>query len=299
MTDADVDGAHIRTLLLTLFYRQMPELIEHGYVYIAQPPLYKVKHGKTESYLKDDVEYQAFLLKLALKEAALEVAPDSKVEGDSLKTLVNEWLKAQSIITQLSKGIHPEILTALVYHNVNVDFANEESAQKTAADFAQYVAPHLQVAADFDADSESWHLKISENQHGHIKSTFLDSDFTRSADFAHLKRMAQTLDSLLTDQAILVRGEKKYAAQNFGKAISSLLADVEKNIGKQRYKGLGEMNPEQLWETTMDPAVRRLLRVKIDDAIAADEIFTTLMGEVVEPRRHFIETNALSARIDI
>ncbi len=297
MTDADVDGAHIRTLLLTLFYRKMPELIEHGYVYIAQPPLYKVKHGKTESYLKDDVEYQNFLLKLALKETALMPSADSKIEGAALATLVGEWLNAQNIIA--SKSVNAELLFALVYHNLDLNFSDEATTQKTAESFAEHVAQHIHIAPNFDEESESWGLKITENIHGNVKATFLDEDFTRSADFAHLKRMAETLEPLLTDQAILQRGDKKYAAKNFGKAITRLLSDVEKNLGKQRYKGLGEMNPEQLWETTMDPTVRRLLRVKIEDAIAADEIFTTLMGEVVEPRRHFIESNALSARIDI
>ena len=297
MTDADVDGAHIRTLLLTLFYRKMPELIEHGYVYIAQPPLYKVKHGKTESYLKDDVEYQSFLLKLALKETALIPTENSKIEGAALATLVNEWLNAENIIA--SKSVNAELLNALVYHNLDLNFTDESATQKTADAFTEHVSPHIHIVPNFDEESESWGLKITENIHGNIKATFLDEDFTRSADFAHLKRMAETLDPLLTDQAILQRGDKKYAAKNFGKAIARLLADVEKNLGKQRYKGLGEMNPEQLWETTMDPMVRRLLRVKIEDAIAADEVFTTLMGEVVEPRRHFIESNALSARIDI
>lgn len=297
MTDADVDGAHIRTLLLTLFYRKMPELIEHGYVYIAQPPLYKVKYGKTESYLKDDVEYQSFLLKLALKETALMPSADSKIEGAALATLVGEWLNAQNIIA--SKSVNAELLLALVYHNLDLNFTDEATTQKTAESFAEHVAQHIHIAPIFDEESESWGLKITENIHGNVKATFLDEDFTRSADFAHLKRMAATLEPLLTNQAILQRGDKKYAAKNFGKAITRLLSDVEKNLGKQRYKGLGEMNPEQLWETTMDPTVRRLLRVKIEDAIAADEIFTTLMGEVVEPRRHFIESNALSARIDI
>ncbi len=300
MTDADVDGAHIRTLLLTLFYRKMPELIEHGYIYIAQPPLYKVKHGKTESYLKDDAEYQSFLLKLALKETAfLSSSAVDKIQGEELNRLVQEWLKTQNIIAQLANAVNKTVLDTWVYQNIKAKLSDFENTALVAQTLNAHLPEHIRVAEYFNQEENLWRLKIDETVHGNTQTTWIDQELLNSADFAHLMRMADTLQQLLNAESVFERGEKKYPAQNFGKAITNLLSDVEKNIGKQRYKGLGEMNPEQLWETTMNPSVRRLLRVKIDDAIAADEIFTTLMGEVVEPRRHFIEANALSARIDI
>ncbi len=300
MTDADVDGAHIRTLLLTLLYRQMPELIERGYVYIAQPPLYKVKHGKTERYLKDDQEYNQFLLRMALDEASL--TPRAGVEpvtGSALEELARSWLLTEAVIERVSHLVDPLVLKALVQHNLKLDLTSESAAQASAATLTGHLDGKIRVVPRYDDIQERWTLRVEKMHHGNLKVGLIDEDLLLSGDFIQLRRTAETLADLFGNGAFMARGEKKQPVSNFGDAMKWLLADVERGISKQRYKGLGEMNPEQLWETTMDPKVRRLLRVQIDDAIAADEIFTTLMGELVEPRRAFIETNALNASIDI
>ncbi|MCL2635271.1 MAG: DNA topoisomerase (ATP-hydrolyzing) subunit B [Betaproteobacteria bacterium] len=300
MTDADVDGAHIRTLLLTLLYRQMPQLIERGYVYIAQPPLYKVKHGKTERYLKDDQEYNQFLLNMALTEAALTPRADAEpISGPALEALARNWLATEAVIDRLSHLINPDVLQAIVRHNLALDLSSEVAARASAELIATYVNHGTRILAKFDDIQERWILRVERMHHGNLKVGLIDEDLLLSGDFMQLKRTAETLADLFGPGALMARGEKKQAVASFGDAMKWLLNEVERGISKQRYKGLGEMNPEQLWETTMDPKVRRLLRVQIDDAIAADEIFTTLMGENVEPRREFIENNALNARIDI
>jgi len=300
MTDADVDGAHIRTLLLTLFYRQMPELVERGHIYIAQPPLYKVKHGKTERYLKDDQEYHQFLLRLALDDANL--TPRVGVEpitGPALEELARSWLTAEAVIDRLANLINPEVLHALVEHNLKLDFSSQASAETSAQLVATYVNHDTRIVPKFDDIQERWTLRVERMHHGNLKVGVIDEDVLLSGDYAQLRRTAELLSGLFGSGAVIARGEKKQAVKNFAESMNWLLNEVERGISKQRYKGLGEMNPGQLWETTMDPQVRRLLKVQIDDAIAADEIFTTLMGELVEPRRAFIETNALNARIDI
>ncbi len=300
MTDADVDGAHIRTLLLTLLYRQMPELIERGYVYIAQPPLYKVKHGKTERYLKDDQEYHQFLLRMAMDEAALTPRAGAEpVTGPALEELARSWLLTEAVIERVSHLVDPVVLKALVQYNLKLDLASEEGARDSADVLSRHLAAGIRIVPRFDDIQERWTLRVEKIHHGNLKVGLIDEDLLLSGDFLQLRRTAETLADLFGPGAYMARGEKKQVVGNFGDAMKWLLADVERGISKQRYKGLGEMNPEQLWETTMDPKVRRLLRVQIDDAIAADEIFTTLMGELVEPRRAFIETNALNARIDI
>jgi DNA gyrase subunit B len=300
MTDADVDGAHIRTLLLTLLYRQMPELVERGHIYIAQPPLYKVKHGKTERYLKDDQEYHQFLLRLALDEAALTPRAGAEpIVGPALEELARSWLLTVAVIERISHLVNPEILQALVQHNLKLDLTNEETTHASADLVAKHVRIGVRVVPKYDDIQERWTLRVERMHHGNLKVGLIDEDLLLSGDFMQLRRTAETLADLFGPGAFMARGEKKQVVTNFGDAMTWLLNDVERGISKQRYKGLGEMNPEQLWETTMDPKVRRLLRVQIDDAIAADEIFTTLMGELVEPRRAFIETNALNARIDI
>ncbi len=300
MTDADVDGAHIRTLLLTLLYRQMPELIDRGYVYIAQPPLYKVKHGKTERYLKDDQEYHQFLLNMALDEAVLTPRADAEgISGPALEGLARSWLATEAVIDRLAHLINPEVLQAIVRHNIAVDLSSEEKTRASAELMTAHVPADTRLVPRFDDIQERWTLRVERMHHGNLKVGLIDEDLLLSGDFLQLKRMAATLADLFGAGATMARGEKKQAISNFGDAMKWLLNEVERGIAKQRYKGLGEMNPEQLWETTMDPKVRRLLRVQIDDAIAADEIFTTLMGENVEPRRDFIESNALNARIDI
>ncbi len=300
MTDADVDGAHIRTLLLTLLYRQMPELVERGYIYIAQPPLYKVKHGKTERYLKDDQEYHQFLLNMALDEAALTPRTDADaIRGPALENLARNWLATEAVIERLAHLINPDVLQAIVRHNLAVDLSDEEKTRNSADLLGKFVNHGTRIVPKFDDIQECWTLRIERMHHGNLKVGLIDQDLLLSGDFMQIKRMAETLGGLFGAGAFIARGEKKQPVSNFADAMKWLFNEVERGISKQRYKGLGEMNPEQLWETTMDPKVRRLLRVQIDDAIAADEIFTTLMGENVEPRREFIENNALNARIDI
>ena len=303
MTDADVDGAHIRTLLLTFFYRQMPELVEGGHIYIAQPPLYKVKHGKTERYIKDDQALNQFLLTLALENAALVPRLGaSEISGTALEELAREYLLAEAVINRLAHVINPEVLHALVDANLEVDLSSQASAEACAKAFMAAIGDKadITVFARFDEAEECWQLRLEKMHHGNLRVCAIDEDFVASGDYAQLRKTAITLSNLFGPGGYVMRGEKKQPVAGFGDTMSWLLNEVEKGISKQRYKGLGEMNPEQLWETTMDPQVRRLLKVQIEDLIGADEIFTTLMGEMVEPRRSFIESNALAARnIDV
>jgi len=301
MTDADVDGAHIRTLLLTFFYRQMPELVERGHIYIAQPPLFKVKHGKTERYLKDDHEYNQFLLQMALDDAKLTPkAGATPIEGSALETMAREYLLAEAVIERLSNRIDSQVLHAMVRQNLKLDLSSEAAAEATAKIIAGHVNAATRVVTRFDSVNERWQLRLERIHHGNLKVGVIDEDFILSSDYLQLRKTADLLADLFGAGASMARGEKTRAIKDFAEAMAWLQSEVERGISKQRYKGLGEMNPEQLWETTMDPTVRRLLKVQIDDAIAADEIFTTLMGELVEPRRNFIESNALTARnIDV
>ena len=303
MTDADVDGAHIRTLLLTFFFRQMPELVEGGHIYIAQPPLYKVKHGKTERYLKDDQAYNQFMLTLALDESTLVPRANAEpISGSELGELAREYLQAEAVINRLTHLIEPSVLHALVDANISVNLADQAAAEATAAAFTRALIDQHDtlVIARYDDANEHWQLRIEKMHHGNLKVSVIDDDLLVSGDYAQLRRTAEKLAGLFGASGYVTRGEKKQPVSSFKETMDWLLAEVERGITKQRYKGLGEMNPEQLWETTMDPAVRRLLRVKVEDAIKADEIFTMLMGELVEPRRNFIETNALAARnIDV
>ena len=301
MTDADVDGAHIRTLLLTFFYRQMPELVERGHIYIAQPPLYKVKHGKSERYLKDDHEYQQFLLKLALEDAVIVLDASGKLlEGAALEEVARAYLFSEAIITRLTNLIDSEVLHAIVARNLVFQLDDQASAEESAKALAAEISHGVRVAAAYDTVREFWTLRIERMHHGNLRVSVIDEDFLISADYRQLRHTASLLDGLFGVGARVRRGEKESAVEGFAPAMDWLMNEVERGISKQRYKGLGEMNPGQLWETTMDPQVRRLLRVQIEDAIGADEIFSTLMGEPVEPRRAFIESNALRARnIDI
>jgi len=301
MTDADVDGAHIRTLLLTFFYRQMPELVEGGHIYIAQPPLYKIKHGKSERYIKDDQELNQHLLTLALDGAALTPRVGAAaIDGAALEELAKSYLTSEAIIRRLADFVDADALHALISHYIAIDLSNEAAAQAGAAQLGRVLDDKLNVRAAFDERTESWQLRLEKMRHGNLRASTLDEDFLVSGDYAQLRKTASLLAGLVGSDATVRRGEKSQAVDSFAAAMQWLLGEVERNLGKQRYKGLGEMNPEQLWETTMDPKVRRLLKVQIEDAIAADEIFTTLMGDVVEPRRKFIEENALYARnIDV
>jgi DNA gyrase subunit B len=297
MTDADVDGSHIRTLLLTFFYRQMPELVERGHIYIAQPPLYKVKQGKEEAYLKDDHDLNQYLLKVALKGA--EVLPGADrpaLSGQALANVARQYLLAEAVIERLSRVIDPAALRALL-SGVRIDLSNASSAAESAAAMTRAIAdPEVRVEARYDEQTELHRLFIVRTRHGTPHTTSLDAEFLVSGDYAPVKAAAEVLQGLMHPGASVRRGERAAAARSFGEALGWLLNEARGSVTTQRYKGLGEMNPAQLWETTMDPAARRLLRVQIEDAIASDEIFTTLMGEEVEPRRNFIESNALGVR---
>ncbi len=297
MTDADVDGSHIRTLLLTFFYRQMPELVERGHVYIAQPPLYKVKHGKQEQYLKDDHELRQHLLKLALADAQLVPGEGAAaLTREALEQVAREYLLAEAVIERLSRLVEPLVLYALLKHP-EVDLASAQAARTSATRLTRELAAQdVEIEARYDEAAESHRLLIRRTQHGNVHLSALDREFLASADFEQIRKTGQLLKGLLRAGATVQRGEQKRAVAEFKEALDWLLEEARKGLSIQRYKGLGEMNPEQLWETTMDPAVRRLLRVQIEDGIAADEIFTTLMGDLVEPRRQFIEANALGVR---
>ncbi|ODS76099.1 MAG: DNA gyrase subunit B [Bordetella sp. SCN 67-23] len=309
MTDADVDGAHIRTLLLTLFYRQMPQLIEHGYVYIAQPPLYKVKVGRDERYLKDDTEEAAFMLELSLKDARLIPSADAQpITGDALKELARQYNLADAVIERLSRFVDLATLSAIV-RGFEADLSSvdqaELSRQRLQAELEDPSMPGVvQVKVSVDEETQQSRLEIHRNHHGNIRVSVVDQHFVDGPDYNVLRHAAQTFQGLIGPGAKIERGEgdkrKELPVADFREAMQWMRAEAERSLSKQRYKGLGEMNPGQLWETTMDPTVRRLLRVQIEDAISADEIFTTLMGDHVEPRRAFIETHALMAgNIDV
>jgi DNA gyrase subunit B len=311
MTDADVDGAHIRTLLLTFFYRQMPELVERGHIYIAQPPLYKVKVGKEEQYLKDAGALDAFLLKVALKDASIATggAKPTVISGDTLGELARKHQLAEAVISRLGNFMDAEALRAIA-DGVALDLDTTAAAEASAVALQvklrelNTTGVPAEVASEFDARTDKPLLRISRRHHGNIKSSVLTQDFVHGADYAALAEAANTFRNLLGDDAVVRRGEgekaKEEKAGDFRTAMRWLIGQAEHATARQRYKGLGEMNPEQLWETTMDPTVRRLLRVQIDDAIEADRVFTMLMGDEVEPRREFIEQNALRAsNIDV
>ncbi|HAX22201.1 MAG TPA: DNA topoisomerase (ATP-hydrolyzing) subunit B [Hydrogenophaga sp.] len=311
MTDADVDGAHIRTLLLTFFYRQMPELVERGHIYIAQPPLYKVKAGKEELYLKDGPALDGFLLRIALKDAKVSTggATNTVLEGDTLGELARKHQVAERVITRLSNFMDAEALRAMADGvSIKLDTVEEAEASAVAlqAKLRELTTSGVpaEVAGEFDARTDKPILRISRRHHGNIKSSIITQDFVHGADYAALATAADTFRGLLGEGAKVMRGEgdkqKEEKASDFRTAMQWLISEAERTTSRQRYKGLGEMNPAQLWETTMDPTVRRLLRVQIDDAIEADRVFTMLMGDEVEPRRDFIETNALRAgNIDV
>ncbi|HTY03798.1 MAG TPA: DNA topoisomerase (ATP-hydrolyzing) subunit B [Rhodocyclaceae bacterium] len=300
MTDADVDGAHIRTLLLTFFYRQMPQLVEGGHVYIAQPPLYKIKHGRSELYIKDDHALNQHLLTLALTDAALLPPDASAIEGEALGEVARAYLLSEAVIKRLADFIEPGVLHAVLARNIAIDLVDENAARASAARVSAHAPKGVRVSAEYHGKSESWRLRVERLRHGNLRTGHIDTEFLHSGDFGQIRSTAQLIVGLGESGLTVRRGDKSQAVASFAEAMNWLLAEVERGLSKQRYKGLGEMNPEQLWETTMDPAVRRLLKVQIEDAIAADEIFTTLMGDNVEPRRAFIESNALYARnIDV
>jgi DNA gyrase subunit B len=310
MTDADVDGSHIRTLLLTFFYRQMPELIERGHIYIAQPPLYKIKKGKQEVYVKDDAELTAYLLSSALDNARLHVNAEAPALSPSaLEALAKEYTTVESIVTRLANRYGEATLRA-IGTLPPVDSAVSEDLDRLDAWTQQLSAalPKLRGGrgdngngASYtatldrgDSDGEGVRIEIRKVQHGMGTTRYLPREFFDTNEYAHIVSLAAKLHELVGPGAYIARGDKQLEIASFAEAINWLMAEARKGQSVQRYKGLGEMNPAQLWDTTVNPETRRLLQVKIEDAVKADEVFTTLMGDQVEPRREFIEKNALS-----
>jgi DNA gyrase subunit B len=304
MTDADVDGAHIRTLLLTLLYRQMPQLVEGGFIYIAQPPLYKVKVGREERYLKDAQEEAQFMLQLALKDAEfVPSAGATAIVGHALGTIANKLILAEAVMVRASRLVDQAALRAIV-DGVTIELGDEAQANASADRLRiQMVDPLLpagiEVESEFDETTEKYRLTISRMVHGNVRVSAIDTHFLEGSDYAVLVDAARTFLQLVGPGGFIARGEgekrREMPVKTVQEVVDWLRKEAERGLTKQRYKGLGEMNPAQLWETTMDPQVRRLLRVQIEDALAADQMFTTLMGDDVEPRRAFIETHALQA----
>ena len=301
MTDADVDGSHIRTLLLTFFYRQMPELVERGHVYIAQPPLYKVKRGKQEWYVKDDGELQATLLQAALEGARLIPGTDQPpIAGRALERLCNGYAAVLKVIERLARRYPAEIARQLIYCPKLV---SQDLGASVAGEWAAQLETRLRAAADsgvlyhvylLGTDAGGPAVRVSVTRHGVTSEYPLGSDLFSSADYGKLCAFGENVRELLALGSRIERAERRLEIERFDQGYDWLLQEAARGQQIQRYKGLGEMNPAQLWETTMDPASRRMLRVRIEDAVAADQIFTTLMGDQVEPRREFIERNALS-----
>jgi DNA gyrase subunit B len=309
MTDADVDGSHIRTLLLTFFYRQMPVLIERGHIYIAQPPLYKLKRGKQEHYVKDDAELNSLLLTSATADASLYAAPGAPaISGGTLETLALHYMEANSIIQRWGRRYDAEVLRQLMAMdpiapsvledaNLRAELAQrlEQQLEKVAEGAARY-----RVRAQQGGEGADPSLIVSREHHGALSTKTLHAGFFRSPEYQRLMAIGTELKDLLRPGAYVERGKERRDVQVFAEAIEWLMGQAKQGQTIQRYKGLGEMNPEQLWETTVNPETRRLMQVRIEDAVAADEIFTTLMGDQVEPRREFIERNALAvANLDV
>ncbi|MEW5972914.1 MAG: toprim domain-containing protein, partial [Pseudomonadota bacterium] len=304
MTDADVDGSHIRTLLLTFFYRQMPELIERGHIYIGQPPLYKVKKGKQEQYVKDDVEMNAYLLQQAIDGARLHVSADSPaISGEALEQLARAHLAARIVIDRLARRFDRsavEHLLDLPRMTADKLAGSTDWANRWAELMNEGMDTRVRHSAEVMSVEGEPAIRLTRDQHGLSHSWVFDTDFFNSNDYRLLAEHADRVHGLLGGDAVIRRGNDAKPVRRFEEVMQWLLDEARKGLSIQRYKGLGEMNPEQLWETTMNPETRRLLQVRIEDAIAADEIFTTLMGDLVEPRRDFIERHALSVNnIDI
>lgn len=303
MTDADVDGSHIRTLLLTFFYRQMKVLVERGYIYIAQPPLYKVKKGKQERYVKDDKELNAYLLQLAVEGARLHLDDNLPALTDlALENLARQYIVVKAIFERLAKTLPSDVVEELI----DLPAVKEEmlSDSTKLSVWGESLAFRLneksgaslsyEVSVSNDDNSNQLGFIITKKMHGIFTKYKLSPDFFNGVDYTVIAKFVEQSIDLLTEGSFVSRGERKLNVQKFSEVYNWLMKEARKGLNIQRYKGLGEMNPDQLWETTMDPENRRLLQVRIEDAVAADEVFTTLMGDHVEPRRHFIESNALN-----
>ncbi len=309
MTDADVDGSHIRTLLLTFFYRQMPELIERGHVYIAQPPLYKIKKGKQEVYVKDDAELNAHLLNAALDNAKLHVNAEAPpLSAQALESLAKEHMAAESIIKRISSRYDENVLRALSsLPEIDSElFENLDGLEKWAESLSEILpktngdrltngnsGDYTAAFERGDKDGEGVRIAVQKVQHGVGATRYIPREFFDTNEYRHIMELAGKLKELIGEGAFIERGEKRAGISSFAEAIDWLMKEARKGQSIQRYKGLGEMNPEQLWDTTVNPETRRLMQVRVEDAVKADEIFTTLMGDQVEPRRDFIEQNAL------
>ena len=304
MTDADVDGAHIRTLLLTFFYRQMPELVERGHIYIAQPPLYKVTKGRNKQYLKDDHELNELLLTQALDDANLHLAADAPaITKEAFEALAREHGQIENLIKRLHR-YDSRVLHALIEapELTRATFADARALQEWVAAYQRQLDRFAEAGIALRAEilpGEVARINVRIEQHANLSQNTFDPNFADSNEYRHINTFGKKVRGLLGDGAYFQNSKERIEVEHFHQVINALLAEGKKAYDIQRYKGLGEMNPEQLWETTLDPAVRRMLQVQLKDARLADEIFTTLMGEEVEPRRAFIEDNANSANIDI
>ncbi len=309
MTDADVDGSHIRTLLLTFFYRQIPLLIERGHIYIAQPPLYKVKRGKQETYVKDDDELNAMLLNSAIENAVLHVnAQATPMTGSALEMLARHYMEVQAIMRRWARRYDERLLEQLIYVPAvrSSDLDQPEFMRawirtlETQLNARTDGRPRFHVEQRSGSDGHSPRIVVRKTEHGRVTEKLLHREFFESAEYQRIAELARILDGLIGEGAYIARGNEREDISTFKQAMAWLFDQARKGQSIQRYKGLGEMNPEQLWETTIDPKSRRLLQVRIEDAVASDEIFTTLMGDQVEPRREFIEKNALEvANLDV
>ncbi len=310
MTDADVDGSHIRTLILTFFFRHMRELIERGHIFIAQPPLYKISKGKQQSYLKDDEELDSFFMQVALENAALHINDQAPpIASEPLGQMVKEYKTVMAMIDRLSQLYPPEVLQQLISQAALQDnMLSQESAvaawceqlQTAFADDHKAGKQKYLISVRQDAERGLFLPKVEIVSHGITREHLFSHDFFQSSEYKAITQLGEKITNLIEPTGYVKRGDKQQPVSDFPEALEWLTAEAKRGYMIQRYKGLGEMNPEQLWETTMDPEVRRMLVVTIEDAIAADQIFTTLMGDQVEPRREFIEDNALSvANLDI
>jgi len=309
MTDADVDGSHIRTLLLTFFYRQMPELIERGHVYIGLPPLYKVKQGKTELYLKDDAALNAYLASNAVEGARLVPAEgEPPVEGPALEKLLLVYARATEAIARNAHRYDPALIEALIDFTPldpdtvveNIDERHELDALEARLNRGGLGRPVYALDLQLDDTGRPVALLATRSHMGMDQKQVLPLAVLESGELKPVREAAGLLHGLIREGAMIVRGNRTQAVDSFAQAHEWLLEEAKKGRQIQRFKGLGEMNPEQLWETTVNPETRRLLQVRIEDAFAADQVFSTLMGDMVEPRRDFIEDNALKvSNLDI
>lgn len=296
MTDADVDGAHIRTLLLTFFYRQMPELVERGHIYIAQPPLYKVKQGKNERYVKDEDAMNKYILELALVEAKFVADGKSILEGKELADASNIYLKAKQAIDSHARFMDRHVLESLLRIPRISLKTSEDVASAISMLETNMAAQNVKFESFFDEEKNEYRIKVVRIEHGNYVVSNIDGYFIDSGDYTRLVKANDVVSKISGINLNVMRGDNSKAVQDFAQGLDWLMTEVKKGLNIQRYKGLGEMNASQLWDTTMDPQVRSLLKVTIEDAISADNIFSTLMGDEVEPRRNFIEENALRAR---